>query len=292
MMFNESDPSSPPRGQLELTENTVVTMTASLDERSNVLTIYPREGCRDSEVWYLHSTETVLESWLIAINTSIELIKRQVKPATLRGMGSVTDHFVLGNILGEGRHGTVREAVAINSTDGQKYAIKVINKNKMGSTVFKSELKILRIIKDRVGKHKNICATYEVYEDAFLGYVVMELMRGSDLFDRISKRGHLSELDAAVIMRQLAAGLNQLHMSDIIHRDIKPENILFNSNDMDAPPKIGDFGCGYDVRGPLPAKTVVGTPGYIAPEVLKDCTYSPACDVWSLGVILYIMLVG
>merc|ERR1712083_331462 len=121
----------------------------------------------------------------------------------------------------------------------------------------------------------------------------MELVTGGELFDRIVAKGNYTEGDAADLMKTLCDALAYLHEKNIVHRDLKPENLLYSSPADDATIKVADFGLARIVSGKDMMKTACGTPGYVAPEILKNMGYdSGAVDVWSSGVILYILLCG
>jgi len=121
----------------------------------------------------------------------------------------------------------------------------------------------------------------------------MELVTGGELFDEIVSRGSFNESDAAKVMGTLCDALKYLHAKEIVHRDLKPENILLESKAPDAPIKVADFGLARMISQKDMMKTACGTPGYVAPEVLQNKGYSSgAVDIWSAGVILYILLCG
>lgn len=121
----------------------------------------------------------------------------------------------------------------------------------------------------------------------------MELLSGGELFNRLRQKGKFSERAAALIMQRIMRGVQVLHANGIVHRDLKPENLLFENNDDDSKIKITDFGFAFNVgKTDLFHKSIVGTPGYIAPEILRAKTYTFACDIWSLGCILFILVVG
>jgi len=123
--------------------------------------------------------------------------------------------------------------------------------------------------------------------------LVMELVTGGELFDRIVEKQMYTEKEAATTIATLCDALNRLHALKIVHRDLKPENLLYSSNAEDAPIKIADFGLARIMSGGDMMKTACGTPGYVAPEILQNKGYdSPAVDMWSTGVILYILLCG
>jgi len=141
-------------------------------------------------------------------------------------------------------------------------------------------------------KHKNIIALFEIYDEPKKMHLVMELVTGGELFDRIVQKQKYSEKEAAGCMAQLCEALHFLHDKKIVHRDLKPENILYESPDSDTI-KVADFGLARVVSGKDVMKTACGTPGYVAPEILKNQGYdSGAVDIWSAGVILYILLCG
>lgn len=134
---------------------------------------------------------------------------------------------------------------------------------------------------------------YDVIEDEKRIYFFMELMQGGELFDRIVDKGHFTEDDAIIVSIKLIGAIMYLHSMGIAHRDLKPENMLMTDSGPDAEVKITDFGLSkfFDTQSAT-MQTPCGTPGYIAPEVLRMKGYDCACDVWSLGVIMYILLCG
>eukprot|EP01057_Protomagalhaensia_wolfi_P005603 Protomagalhaensia_wolfi_Nauph_80__5602@NODE_635_length_2175_cov_19_288390_g474_i0_p1_GENE_NODE_635_length_2175_cov_19_288390_g474_i0NODE_635_length_2175_cov_19_288390_g474_i0_p1_ORF_typecomplete_len434_score69_11Pkinase/PF00069_25/2_6e65Pkinase_Tyr/PF07714_17/5_4e36EFhand_7/PF13499_6/5_5e12EFhand_7/PF13499_6/1e16EFhand_8/PF13833_6/4_2e06EFhand_8/PF13833_6/1_1e05EFhand_8/PF13833_6/8_7e09EFhand_1/PF00036_32/2_9e03EFhand_1/PF00036_32/6_2e05EFhand_1/PF00036_32/9_4e09EFhand_1/PF00036_32/0_037EFhand_1 len=139
--------------------------------------------------------------------------------------------------------------------------------------------------------HPNIIRLFEVYEDEKHLYLIMELCTGGELFDRIIKSGHLSERYAATIMRQVFSAIAYCHSLNIMHRDLKPENLLFADPSPISPLKVIDWGFAAQCAKNHRFSSVVGTPYYVAPEVLYG-NYNKLCDLWSAGVILYILLSG
>ncbi|XP_058019504.1 calcium/calmodulin-dependent protein kinase type IV-like isoform X2 [Ahaetulla prasina] len=122
--------------------------------------------------------------------------------------------------------------------------------------------------------------------------LILELVTGGELFDRIVERGFYSERDAAHVVKQILEAVSYLHSNGVVHRDLKPENLLYADLSPDAPLKIGDFGLSKIVDEQDTMKTVCGTPGYCAPEILHGSPYGPEVDMWSVGVITYILLCG
>ncbi|CAG9856477.1 unnamed protein product [Phyllotreta striolata] len=195
------------------------------------------------------------------------------------------DDYILLDIIGGGSYSICK--LAKHKTTGQQYAVKIINKSLCDC---REEVEILL----RYGKHPGIVTLKSVYEDTSKIYLVLQLLKGGDLLDYMEKRKSLSEYEAATILKTLASTIAYLHENGVVHRDLKPANILFASEDLTAESiTICDMGFAKQLRaenGLL--MTPCYTANYAAPEVLKRQGYDAACDIWSLGVILYIMLSG
>lgn len=204
------------------------------------------------------------------------------------------DYEIDSKILGRGHYGVVRKCT--NKMTDEVCAVKAISKKRVSRPeVLKREIEILKSV-----NHPNIIQIRGVYEDAHHVFIVTELCTGGELFERIiektkSSEGHYSEEDAAKIIRQVLEAIYYCHEMQICHRDLKPENFLFQTSDPNALVKIIDFGLARveDIKKGVPREmhTRVGTPYYIAPEVLAR-SYTKACDLWSIGVITYILLCG
>lgn len=148
-----------------------------------------------------------------------------------------------------------------------------------------NEIKILKQL-----DHPNIVKLYEVYSDSSNIYLITEYLEGGELFDLILKSKHFNENIAAKIMKQLLSAICYCHSKKIVHRDLKPENLLItkaNSYEI----KVIDFGLSRTFEAHKNMYSRMGTPFYIAPEVLKK-KYNEKCDMWACGVILYILLSG
>ncbi len=134
---------------------------------------------------------------------------------------------------------------------------------------------------------------HEVYEEDKYYYLVMELMTGGELFDSILEKEFFSEKEAAEVLRPIVDAIKYCHSMNIVHRDIKPENLLYSSKDMSkAIIKVSDFGLARFISPETLASTTCGTPGYVAPEILKQEKYNHMCDYWSIGIVMYILLCG
>ncbi len=172
------------------------------------------------------------------------------------------------------------------------YAIKSILKSKVNRVeILKREIEILAQV-----DHENIIKLIEVHEDVKYLHLITELCTGGELFDRIiakseSEEGHFEEKHAAQLTASILDAIAYCHERQIVHRDLKPENFLFVSEDENAPIKIIDFGLSRHDTTDGVMRTKVGTPYYVAPEVLKK-NYTKSCDMWSIAVITYILLCG
>ncbi len=213
------------------------------------------------------------------------------------------DYLINPQVLGVGHHGSVREC--IHRTTGEKRAVKSIRRSCPSTVRASSSVGLAREIRMlRRVKHRNIVRLTDVCEDEDYVHIVTDLCEGGELFDRISAKSSkrtqgcsqppcFAESMAARILYQLLNAVSYLHEQGIVHRDIKPENILFETAEEDSPVKIVDFGLSrthYGSHDP-PMRAIVGTPYYIAPEVLRK-NYTKSCDVWSVGIIAYILLCG
>jgi serine/threonine protein kinase len=200
------------------------------------------------------------------------------------------DYTVSNLVFGSGHYGTVRQC--IHRATGQRYAVKSIEKarvNRMDD--LQREVQLLSVM-----NHENIMKMVDCYEDDDYIHIVTEKYTGGELFDKIidntNQDGCLSEMEAARIIRQLLSAISYLHENDIVHRDIKPENILFESNDQDSSIRLIDFGLSRThSQDDAPMSSPVGTCYYMSPELLKG-EYNRSTDIWSIGVIAYILLCG
>lgn len=189
------------------------------------------------------------------------------------------------DMLGSGTYGAV--FVATHKVTKEPRAIKAIAKSKVKNPeTFKNEIEIMKKL-----DHPNIIKLYEIYEDVRYIYLVMELCKGGELFERISNKGHFTEKEAMDLFSQIIHALYYCHSFNICHRDLKPENFLYLNDAEDSPIKVIDFGLSKIAQADSEMSTRAGTPYYISPEVL-DGKYNQSCDIWSAGVILYILLCG
>ncbi|XP_033870234.2 serine/threonine-protein kinase DCLK2 isoform X1 [Acipenser ruthenus] len=199
---------------------------------------------------------------------------------------AILDKYKIGKVIGDGNFAVVKECVEWST--GKEFALKIIDKAKCSGKehLIENEVAVLRRV-----KHPNIIMLIEEVDTAAELYLVMELVKGGDLFDAITSSTKYTERDASAMVYNLAGALKYLHCLNIVHRDIKPENLLVCEHpDGTKSLKLGDFGLATVVEGPL--HTVCGTPTYVAPEIIAETGYGLKVDIWAAGVITYILLCG
>ncbi|KAM5557769.1 hypothetical protein ABKV19_024894 [Rosa sericea] len=201
--------------------------------------------------------------------------------------------FELGKEVGRGHFGHTCSAKGKKGElKGQPVAVKIISKAKMTTAIaiedVRREVKILKALSG----HKNLVKFYDAFEDANNVYIVMELCEGGELLDKIlSRGGRYTEEDAKVIVVQILSVVAYCHLQGVVHRDLKPENFLFATREEDASMRVIDFGLSDFIRPDQRLNDIVGSAYYVAPEVLHR-SYSVEADMWSIGVITYILLCG
>ncbi|EDL76196.1 calcium/calmodulin-dependent protein kinase IV, isoform CRA_c [Rattus norvegicus] len=196
----------------------------------------------------------------------------------------LSDFFEVESELGRGATSIVYRCKQKGTQ--KPYALKVLKKT-VDKKIVRTEIGVLLRL-----SHPNIIKLKEIFETPTEISLVLELVTGGELFDRIVEKGYYSERDAADAVKQILEAVAYLHENGIVHRDLKPENLLYATPAPDAPLKIADFGLSKIVEHQVLMKTVCGTPGYCAPEILRGCAYGPEVDMWSVGIITYILLCG
>lgn len=199
------------------------------------------------------------------------------------------DHYTLGRVLGRGSFATVRRATC--KKDESVWAVKIIVKSALNpedKASLEKEVEIMERLAEL--RHENIVQLRECFDgDTF--YMVMELCTGGEVFDRVVEKEKYSEDEAKIAIKQVACALQVCHSMGIVHRDLKPENLLYVSPESDQI-KLADFGLANLLTPETALETACGTPGYVAPEILWGSGYNKEVDIWSLGVITYILLCG
>lgn len=214
--------------------------------------------------------------------------------------GNFQEHYTLKEKVGKGAYAEVFKCTRKDS--GTIYAVKVVDKSKTGPKDVEDlshEIKVM----SAVGYHPHVVQMIEYFSTPHHLYIVLDYLDGGMLFDRIVQMKHYSEMNASGLIRNLLSALSHLHARNIIHRDLKPENLLLRHNKASAVAAsskltdvcLADFG----LAGYIPSTACCGSPSYIAPEVIsvgyyqtRTTPYDSKCDIWSLGVITYILLTG
>ena len=200
----------------------------------------------------------------------------------------------------------MKESIGVGSTstchrcvrkiDSVEFACKVIDKQQIEEKFtglldqFYVEIKALQTL-----QHPNVIHLEDIFETSSKIYMVMEMMRGGELFDYVVEKGTLSEEEASAFVRKITSSVCHMHNANIIHRDLKPENLLLTSKDKNAEVKLIDFGLAKIIPDSTGSATsFLGTKGYLAPEMLQRNSYDKAIDMWALGIIgkltLYMLL--
>nr|CAN67710.1 hypothetical protein VITISV_040687 [Vitis vinifera] len=203
--------------------------------------------------------------------------------------GNFKQFFILGRKLGQGQFGTT--FLCVQKATRKEYACKSIAKRKLLTDEDVEDVRREIQIMHHLAGHPNVISIEGAYEDAVAVHVVMELCKGGELFDRIIQHGHYTERKAAELTRTIVGVVEACHSLGVMHRDLKPENFLLVNEEEDSLLKTIDFGLSVFFKPGEKFTDVVGSPYYVAPEVLRK-RYGPEADVWSAGVILYILLSG
>ncbi|QCD85800.1 calcium-dependent protein kinase [Vigna unguiculata] len=234
---------------------------------------------------------------------------------------TLSDEYEVSDVLGRGGFSVVRKGTRKSSSDTKSHvAIKTLRRSGTASNsnhpsgfakakgammgfpslrqvsvsdaLLTNEILVMRRIVENVSPHPNVIDLYDVYEDSNGVHLVLELCSGGELFDRIVAQDRYSETEAAGVVRQIASGLEAIHRANIVHRDLKPENCLFLDVRRDSPLKIMDFGLSSVEEFTDPVVGLFGSIDYVSPEALSQGKITTKSDMWSLGVILYILLSG
>jgi calcium-dependent protein kinase len=239
-----------------------------------------------------HNPQQVTE----AINAMVKKAEVKIVPGQSftasvlqRQTENLRDLYTLGRKLGQGQFGVTY--LCVEKSTGKEFACKSIAKRKLISMEDVEDVRRELHIMHHLSGHPNIVNIKGAYEDVTSVHLVMELCAGGELFDRIIQRGHYSEAKAAELTRTIVGVVEACHSLGVMHRDLKPENFLFSNHSEDAALKTTDFGLSVFFKPGEIFTDVVGSPYYVAPEVLRK-HYGPEADVWSAGVILYILLSG
>jgi len=208
----------------------------------------------------------------------------------------ISKTYKLGDELGSGSFSVVK--LATHKETGKKYADKIISKvdgpgaSEKGMAMIEIEIEVLRR-----AKHSSIIGLHEIFENEKEIHLILDMLAGGELFDQIVTLSCYTEENASKVVRQLTEAIQHLHLKKVVHRDLKPENLLLKEKSAKSDVMLADFGLAALMDSGTKLKTAVGTPGYIAPEVLltlddEDITYDYQVDIFGIGVIMYILLCG
>ncbi|PXF41769.1 Myosin light chain kinase A [Gracilariopsis chorda] len=232
--------------------------------------------CPDRTVRLITDTPNDYYHWLDALQ----------KAANRR----IEDYYELGQSLGEGAFAKV--VMGLDRTTLEKFAVKIIEKqsdDELGQQFVWRELNVMKNV-----NHPNIVRTYDIFDTKNRLYIVLEYMPGGTLGEILKKVGRFTESQAKIILADILNGVAYLHDKSIVHRDLKLKNILCDTKEMPVRVKLADFGLanfvGVRTVSKVALKSQVGSPHYVAPEVLREEPYGPVVDTWAVGVILHIML--
>lgn len=203
----------------------------------------------------------------------------------MNSQGRIEDFYVRGNPLGRGEFAVVY--AGMNKQTHEQYAIKIIDKKKIDVKRLHTEVSILSTV-----RHPNIISLKETFDTDTELYLVMELVTGGELFDKIIEEGAYSEHKACLCVQKILSAVEYLHSLNIVHRDLKPTNLLLKDPNDLTDVKLADFGLSKLLSDDIMMHTACGTPIYVAPEVLNGEGYDKEVDLWSVGVIMYILLCG
>jgi hypothetical protein len=264
LLYFKDDKSIKPEGVITL-EGSKIVMSIDYKDCFELVTIIRH--------YHLRTTSNEL------LNTWIHKLK---EASTL----TIESKYEIKEVLGQGTFAKVKRG--IERSTGKHFAIKIINKDTMAENCdsIMTEITILKCV-----SHQNIIKLHTVFETIGRIYLVSDLLGGGELFDMIADRGHLTEHETSRIIRKIVQAVEYLHKKNICHRDLKPENILFGVKGDINTICVTDFGLSK-ISYSRKQFTKCGTPTYVAPEILSGDSYGFEVDIWSCGVILYVLLCG
>ena len=200
------------------------------------------------------------------------------------------DVYLLYQKIREGRISGIWKGAKRNEDNGEIVAIKIVKADRCNlqeEVRIMNEVAILQSL-----AHPNILKLHDFFEESPCFYMVMELMEGGDVFDRIVQKDQYTELDGRELASGLLKAVEYIHCHCVAHRDLKPQNLLLHTAENDSIIKVSDFSFARRVHTPKSLFTRCGTPTYVAPEILKNHPHDEIADMWSVGVMIYVALVG
>jgi len=228
------------------------------------------------------------KSTMVVEATSNSAVEGGGDPSLRVKKRSVSDAYEMGKELGSGAFSTV--VLATSKDTGEKFAVKIVNRsslNAMSEKALRREINILTGF-----NHPNILRLIETYTTIQKHFLVTEILEGGELFDRIVEKSVYTEGEARDLSKTLIETMEYCHLRQVAHRDLKPENILLKSLDDDTQITIADFGLARKAPDDDSLQTFCGSPMYLSPEIIRRKRYGTQTDMWSLGVIIFILLGG
>ena len=204
--------------------------------------------------------------------------------------GDIESEYKFMRVLGAGAFGEVK--LAKHKESGALRAVKCLPRKELESSekrrnMLLNEYNILKQI-----DHPNVIKIFEMWQDQVYYYIITDYLQGGEIYKNVSTRKKFTELDCAKIIKQVLQALNYWHKDNIVHRDLKPENIMFETEDSNSSIKLVDFGFAEVFNPKKGLNEVLGTPLFIAPEIISDKKYNSKADIWSLGVVTYFLISG
>lgn len=285
--------------QVQEEQLSVRDLSGSIDEIKKFSAKRKLKSAMHAVMWGVHSafrTDKVSDLMQMADkkdeeNKSLSLVDIKLEQHAARfNLGRAHKHgfdelYELGPKIHRGSFAVVKECR--HREWDEKYAVKIIKRDKRTDEAVLHEVAIMNQL-----DHPHIVKVVDFFEEEEFYYIVMELMAGGDVFDRIISMNQYTEADARDLAKILLEAVNYMHQAGIAHRDLKPQNLLLRSKNDNATIKVADFGFSRKVHTPKSLSNRCGTPSYVAPEILKNIPYDQSCDMWSVGVILYVLLCG
>jgi len=226
----------------------------------------------------------------IQVNTMREKHQKPVEKETEKHLPrrTVGELYAFGPTIGSGAYADVKKCKSKET--GEIFAMKIVNRKSLDKGMedaLRGEIMILNEI-----NHKHVMRLYDTFTTINAYYLVTEYLEGGELFDRIVQKTNYTEMEARNVCKILFGAMEYLHDKRIVHRDLKPENLLLQYPDSDSELKIADFGFSTKAPTEHSLRTICGSPGYVSPEILRKDPYGTQTDMWSLGVIVFILIGG
>lgn len=219
------------------------------------------------------------------IDSNSNIVESRRLDLSLKKAKKFSDLYTITDKIHRGSAGVVKKCYS--EAHSKEFAVKIIERNSGSDEQVLQEVSIMNHL-----DHETLVGVVDFFEEDDFYYIVMELMEGGDVFDRILSLNNYNENDARELAKVLLLAVDEMHKNGVAHRDIKPQNIFLGCKHSNCKIKVGDFGFAKRVHTPKSLTVRCGTPSYVAPEIVKNQPYDQSCDMWSVGVVIYVMLCG